>query len=122
MLSRLTPLIVSLVLVACAQPASTLPSAHRDPLDAYASAVEESVSRYEIEAELAARSNRPLAPGRYEALLRSALASRGLTLDELRALARSQPRFYFTQQALYALRLDGADARASTDRRITQAR
>jgi len=114
MFPRLAPLLVSLVIVACAPLPTTIPTARHDPLDAYASAVEESVSRYENEVVVATRVARTLAPSRYEQLLAAALRRRGLTLDRFRALARTAPRFYATQEALYAVRLDDAQL-AATD-------
>ncbi|MFO0681132.1 MAG: hypothetical protein U0234_03730 [Sandaracinus sp.] len=112
MLPRLAVVLVSCALVAACAHTAPPPRVQRDPYDAYASAVEESVWLYERESDQAVRGMHPLASGRYEQLLRDCLAERGLTLDQFRALGRTAPRFYFTQQALYALRLEAAEARA----------
>lgn len=113
MLPRLSALLaLGMLAASCARPAPTMPTAQRDPFDAYASAVEESVWRFEIESDRAVRGSHPLPVGRYEQILRATLRSRGLTLEQFRALGRTAPRFYFTQQALYALRLEAAENRA----------
>ncbi len=110
MLSRFAVVLACALVTGCAH--SAPPHVQRDPYDAYASAVEESVWLYERESDRAVRGMHPLASGRYEQLLRECLAERGLTLAQFRALGRTAPRFYFTQQALYALRLEAAEARA----------
>ncbi len=112
MLSRFAALL-PLLIVACAAPAGTMPVARRDPLDAYASAVEESVSRYENEVVVATRRAHALSTWRYEEVLDAALRRRGLTMEQFRALARTAPGFYARQEALYAVRLDRAQLRAT---------
>lgn len=100
---------LGLLVVGCAasvRPAvAHVPSA---PLALYAEALEESVDRYEVEARGAA------SPERFDDLLDASLRQRGLNLEGLRALAREHPRFFFTQQALYATRLERLGARVSS--------
>ena len=96
-----------LVLVAlvagCAAPRATL-ARPIDPLAPYAMAVEEAVERYDREVQLAV--SRHAAPeDRYSELLDASLEAHGVSRQAFDALARTQPSFYFTQQALYALRL-----------------
>lgn len=102
-----------LLVVGCAataQPHVAHAPSEAEPLALYAQALEESVDRYEVEARSGASS---AAPARFDDLLDVSLRQRGLSIEGLRALAREQPRFFFTQQALYATRLERWGARVT---------
>jgi hypothetical protein len=108
--------LVLIVLVAgCAVPRATV-TRPIDPLAPYAIAVEEAVDRYDQEVQVAvSRHAAPAEP--YSMLLDESLEAHGLSRQAFDALAETQPRFYFTQQALYALRLQrlGEIARIATN-------
>lgn len=88
---------LALLVLGCAAPRAV------SPLPRYASAMEEAVGRYEIEARTA-----PVGRDRFDAILADTLRARGLSPEDYAALAERSPRFYFTQQALYAGRLERA--------------
>ena len=89
------------------------------PLPLYAAALEEAVEHYEAEVVQAASHpavipDRSISIDRYAELLEASFNARGLTTAGYRRLARQRPRFYFTQNALYAERLARLEAIART--------
>jgi hypothetical protein len=110
------------VFAACAGQVSPASTALDDSSDAelYAAALREAFTRYEdainavrgdefaseAEAEAVART---LSPAYFDGLLASALAKRGLTVDDLGTFAREHEEFFVEQQARYAGRLEQLD-------------
>src|SRR5688500_14831355 len=111
-----TAIVLALGLAGCAGAPLHVSS---PPPALYADAMAEAVGGYELEVQAVARGQQT-APrhgwrARYDERIEAALRARGLTPEGLGALARREPRFYFTQQALFAERLRRANELASRE-------